>query len=360
MIQTAHFLETTPEPLTEDRMWQAVLDDDSSLDGAFIVAVKTTKIYCRPSCKARTPNRENVRFYPDIAAARAAGFRACKRCQPDEAADSHARLIADVSRYIDAHAHEERITLEKLSAQFHVSSFHLHRTFKRIMGITPAAYVDSARMRTFREELKGEGSVTDAVYAAGFSSDSQVYARTDDHLGMTPTTYRDGAPVAIRFATATCPFGVLLLGTTDRGICAVKMGDTSETLLAELVEEFPAAEITQDDDGLHPALNAVNGYLKGETPHLDLPLDIRATAFQRRVWEALRQIPYGETRTYADIARAIDEPKAARAVGNACGDNQTALIIPCHRVIRGDGVIGNYRWGTQRKVALLAMERQKM
>lgn len=343
--------------LTEDRMWQAVLDDESALDGAFYVAVKTTGIYCRPSCKSRTPKRENVVFYPDAAAARSAGFRACKRCHPDDPTDAHAQLIAEVCRYIDSHAHEQRITLEVLAARFHVSPFHLHRTFKRVMSITPAAYVDSARMRVFKEELKGEGSVTEAIYAAGFSSDSQVYARTGDQLGMTPTVYRDGAPVAIHFATARCPLGVLLVGMTDRGVCAVKLGDTSELLLEDLAREFPAAHISQDDEALHPMLTAINRYLNGETPHLDLPLDIRATAFQRRVWDALRRIPYGETRTYAEIAREIDEPRAARAVGNACADNQTALIIPCHRVVRGDGVIGSYRWGTDRKHRLLALER---
>ncbi|MBK8022432.1 MAG: bifunctional DNA-binding transcriptional regulator/O6-methylguanine-DNA methyltransferase Ada [Chloroflexi bacterium] len=350
-------LSTETQPLDDARMWQAVIDDDAHYDGAFYVAVKTTHIYCRPSCKARTPLRENVVFYPDAESARAAGFRACKRCRPDESADANAQTIAEVCRYIDAHAHELRITLDHLAAQFHISPFHLHRTFKRIMGITPAAYVDSARMRAFKQELRGAGSVTDAVYAAGFSSDSQVYARTGDHLGMTPTAYRVGAPVEIAFATARCPFGVLLVGMTERGICAVKLGDTSDALIADLQAEFPAAQLCEDPEALHPMLTAINRYLNGETPHLDLPLDIQATAFQRRVWEALRQIPYGETRTYAEIARAIDAPKAARAVGNACADNQTALIIPCHRVVRGDGVIGHYRWGSDRKKRLLAMEK---
>ncbi|MBL8132314.1 MAG: bifunctional DNA-binding transcriptional regulator/O6-methylguanine-DNA methyltransferase Ada [Anaerolineae bacterium] len=337
-------------------MWQAVLDDDVRYDGTFFVAVRTTGIYCRPSCKARTPRRENVAFYLDAETARAAGFRACKRCRPDDI-DAHAQLAAEVCRYIDAHAHEERITLDDLAAAFHISPFHLHRTFKRIIGVTPAAYVDAARMRTFKQELKNAGSVTDAIYAAGYSSDSQVYARTDDHLGMTPTVYREGAPVEIAFATARCPLGVLLVGMTARGVCAVKLGDTGEALLEDLEREFPAAAIRQDDAALHPMLTAINRYLNGETPHLDLPLDIRATAFQRRVWEALRQIPYGETRTYAEIAHAIEAPKAARAVGNACAENQTALIIPCHRVVRGDGVIGHYRWGSERKKRLLAMER---
>jgi len=345
--------------LTPDAMWQAVLADDATLDGVFVIAVRTTGIYCRPSCTARLPKRENIEFFPTNDDARAAGYRACKRCHPDDLQDAHAQLIAQVCRFIDAHSLDERITLERLSEEFHISPFHLHRTFKRVMGITPAAYVDTVRMTMFKQELKADSPVLDAVYAAGFSSNSLVYARTDEQLGMTPTVYREGAPVAIGYAVTPSALGWLLVAATERGICAVKLGDDAESLVAELRGEFSAARITVDDHGLHTALEVITCYLTGETPHLDLPLDLRATAFQRQVWEALCHIPYGETRTYAQVAAAIDQPNAARAVGSACGSNQTALIIPCHRVVRNDGAEGGYRWGVARKFQLLAMERER-
>ncbi|NWG76615.1 MAG: bifunctional DNA-binding transcriptional regulator/O6-methylguanine-DNA methyltransferase Ada [Rubrivivax sp.] len=343
--------------LSQADMWQAVLEHDEQFDGTFVYAVRTTGIFCRPSCKSRHPNRHNVEFFHSSDEAQQAGYRACKRCQPDASLDPSHQRVEEMCRYIETHAPEGPITLTDLGQTFHLSPFHLQRTFKRVMGITPREYADAVRVRAFKEHLRNEDTVTEAVFAAGYTSNSQLYARVDDQLGMTPSEYQTGGPSAIRYTTAISPLGVILVAATERGICAVRIGDTAEQLVSDLRAEFPAAHVTAQDNALRPVLDSLLRHLAGERPRLDLPLDIQATAFQKRVWEALRRIPYGETRTYADIARAINQPGATRAVGNACASNPVAIIIPCHRVIRHDGHIGNYRWGAERKKRLLAIER---
>ena len=344
--------------LSQADMWQAILEHDEQFDGAFVYAVRTTGIFCRPSCKSRHPKRGNVEFFRSSDEAQQAGYRACKRCRPDASLDLNHQRAEEICRYIERHALEGPVTLVHLAQTFHLSPFHLQRTFKRAMGITPREYADAVRVRAFKEHLRNEDTVTEAVFAAGYTSNSQLYAHVDDQLGMTPSEYQTGGPSVIHYTTATSPLGVILVAATERGICAVRLGDTAEQLVNELRAEFPAAHVTAQDDDLRPVLDTLLRHIAGERPRLDLPLDIRATAFQKRVWEALRRIPYGEARTYADIARAINEPAATRAVGNACASNPVAILVPCHRVIRHDGHIGNYRWGADRKKRLLAIEHQ--
>jgi AraC family transcriptional regulator of adaptative response/methylated-DNA-[protein]-cysteine methyltransferase len=346
------------QQLSEADMWQAVVEHDGQFDGLFVYAVRTTGVFCRPSCTSRKPKRSNVEFFAGPDAAERAGYRACKRCQPDAALDPHTQLVEDVCRYIEMRVEEGAVTLNQLAQGFHLSQYHLQRMFKRVMGITPREYADTLRLRTFKEHLRSETTVTQAVYAAGYTSNSQLYARVDAQLGMKPSEYQTGGPSMIGYAIAASALGTVLAATTERGICAVRIGDSAEQLVNELQTEFPAAQVVEQENALRPVLNAVLSHVSGGTPHLDLPLDIQATAFQKRVWDALRRIPYGETRTYADIARAIDQPTAARAVGNACASNPVAIVIPCHRVIKNDGTIGNYRWGAQRKERLLDIERQ--
>ena len=339
-------------------MWQAVAESDRQFDDRFVYAVRTTGIYCRPSCKSRKPYRSHVEFFTDPDQAERAGYRPCKRCQPAAAGDASVRLVEEMCRYIQARAGYGPVSLKQLGHRFSLSRFHLQRVFKRVMSITPREYADAVRLRTFKESLRDNFTVTESVYAAGYSSGSQLYTRVDDFLGMNPTEYRAGGPPVISYAVASSPFGVVLAATTKRGICAVCIGDTPEQVVDELRSEFPAAYLSEQSTLLRSALGSILRHMEGQAPQIDLPLDIRATAFQKRVWGALRNIPYGETRTYADIARAIGQPKAARAVGNACAANPVALIVPCHRVIRNDGRVGNYRWGTSRKEKLLDIERR--
>lgn len=345
-----------PRPLTEAEMWQAVTTNNATFDGAFVYAVTTTGVYCRPSCKSRDPKPENVAYFPSPTAAQAAGFRACKRCTPDTAGptDTVAR-VREMCAYIAAHLDDGDPTLDHLATVFHMSPHHLQRTFRAVMGVSPKAYADSLRADQFRAHLRAGQPVTDAIYAAGYSSSSRAYER--DALGMTPGAYQaGGANQTLTYTVVPCLLGTLLVAGTPRGLCAVRLGDDVATLLTELRAEFPAATLTADDGALARATTAILAYLDGDLPHLDLPLDVQATAFQRRVWDALRRIPPGQTRTYGEIAAAIGEPKAARAVGNAIGQNPVALVIPCHRVVRADGKPGGYRWGVARKQSLLRAE----
>ena len=344
--------------LDEDRMWQAVVESDEQFDGQFVYAVRTTGVYCRPSCPSRKPNRENVEFFALPGEAEQSGYRPCKRCQPDTVGDTRVRLVEQICRYIEDHASEDSVGLKQLSREFSLSQFHLQRVFKRVMGITPREYADAVRLHSFKGHLRDNHSVTEAVYAAGYSSNSQLYARVDAHLGMTPTDYQAGGPSSISYALGASPFGIVLAAATPRGICAVRIGDTYEQVVDDLRSEFPLAHLAEQATLLRSALDSILRHMDGRTPRIDLPLDIRATAFQKRVWEALRGIPFGETRTYGEIAQAIGQPKAARAVGNACAANPVALVVPCHRVVRNDGRVGNYRWGRKRKEKLLDIERQ--
>jgi AraC family transcriptional regulator of adaptative response/methylated-DNA-[protein]-cysteine methyltransferase len=339
--------------LTDDQRWQAVESRDKRYDGAFVTAVLTTKIYCRPSCPARHPHRENVEFYGSNAEAEAAGFRPCRRCRPDEV-DAQFQMVQQACAYLEAN-YEESPTLETLSAHLHVSPFHLQRVFKRIMGVSPRQYADQCRLKQFKSQLKEGDSVTRALYDVGYNSSSRLYP---GQLGMTPTNYQKGGKgMTIDYMIVECALGYLLVGATERGVCSVMLGDSPQFLENALMHEFPAAGIRRAGESLRESVNMIVSYLDGQTLHLDLPLDIQATAFQRRVWEALRAIPYGTTRSYGDIAKALGDPKAVRAVANACASNHVALVIPCHRVVRENGDLGGYKWGIERKKALLERER---
>jgi AraC family transcriptional regulator of adaptative response/methylated-DNA-[protein]-cysteine methyltransferase len=347
--------------MDEDRYWTAVLERDRRLDGTFVYAVRSTGIYCRPSCPSRRPQRARVTFFDGPAAAEAAGYRPCRRCRPDGAApeEPSLALIQQVCAYL-AEPHDRVPTLQALGTRFGLSPFHLQRTFKRVVGVTPHQYAAEQRLARFKDHLKNGQPVTDAVYGAGFQSSSVAYTDAAEHLGMTPGQYRRGGDAArIAYTTAPCALGHLLLAATDRGICAVRFGESESGLVEALSEEFPAADLGRAEADLGGWLSALLAYLDGQQTSLDLPLDVRATAFQRRVWEALRAIPYAATRSYGDVAAAIGQPTAVRAVAHACAQNPAALVIPCHRVVRSDGGLGGYRWGLARKRALLAQEARK-
>lgn len=342
--------------LDDEARYQIFIMRDGRYDGVFVTAVRTTGVYCRPSCPARQPKRENVVFYADCAAAEAAGFRPCKRCRPQEV-HPQAELVERACRYLEAHL-DETVTLEQLGAALHSSPFHLQRTFKRATGVSPRQYAAALRAQRLKAQLRTETSVTDAIYEAGYVNSSQVYA--DEPLGMTPRDYqRGGQAQTIRYALADSVLGRVLVAATERGLCAVQLGDEDAPLVAALRAEFPAAVLLPDAHGLAEWISQVMPLLAGCQPELDLPLDIQATAFQQQVWEALRGIPCGETRSYSQLARALGSPKAARAVARACATNRIAVVIPCHRVVREDGDLGGYRWGLARKASLLASERQK-
>jgi AraC family transcriptional regulator, regulatory protein of adaptative response / methylated-DNA-[protein]-cysteine methyltransferase len=347
---------------SETTMWQAVVTNDRSYDGQFVLAVKTTGIYCRPVCPARLPKRENVEFFQTNSEAENNGYRACKRCKPDQLEEQNpqAALIEAVCRYIDENAIIETITLQQLGDQFQHSPFHLQRTFKAVMGITPKQYADSVRMQAFKTQLQDGDTVTDAIYAAGYSSNSRLYERAAAQMGMIPSVYQQGGDgMIVAYAVADSPLGLLLTAATERGLCAVRLGDDRTQLVAGLHDEFAKATLVEDASVLQEAVQAIVQHLAGDLPDLDLPLDIQATAFQKQVWQALRNIPYGETRSYGEVATAINAPKSARAVGNACANNPVALVVPCHRVVKSNGELGNYRWGIQRKKQLIKQERQQ-
>lgn len=345
-----------------DRLWQAVIARDARFDGQFVFAVSSTKIYCRPSCPSRRPQRERVSFFNKPEAAEEAGFRACLRCQPrsDRVVDPQLELVQRACRLLDDAGEGDRVKLAELAGRLGISAFYLQRTFKRVMGISPRQYVTARRFGNFKQLVREGESVTNALYDSGFNSSSRVYEQAAEELGMTPATYRRGGNgVEIHYAIVASPLGRLLVATTERGVCAVRMGDTDAELERELRAEFPAATIERDDASLQETVKQVLSHLSDNEPHLDLPLDIRATAFQRQVWEKLRAIPYGETVSYAEVAKALGKPGAVRAVGRACATNPVALVIPCHRVVREDKSLGGYRWGLERKQQLLELERAK-
>ncbi len=354
--------------LNEDRCWEDVLKRDESRDGRFVYGVTSTKVYCRPGCAARRPLRKNVRFFSSPAEAERAGFRACRRCRPDVARD-HAvepvhlinQVVHELARQIEADP-QQPFSLQQLADRAGYSAFHLQRNFKAIIGSTPKEYQTAARLRTLKKELRRKAPVADAIYQAGFGSGSRVYEKADGNLGMTPSEYRSGGKgLTISYASARTPLGLLMIGATDRGICFLQFADNDETLVQELARQFPAAAI-QPMPVTHKRqfqhwMAALNRHLRGLQPQLDLPLDVRGTAFQLIVWRYLQQLPYGEVRSYAEVAAGIGKPSAARAVARACATNQVALLIPCHRVVRGSGELGGYRWGLQRKRVLLDTER---
>jgi AraC family transcriptional regulator of adaptative response/methylated-DNA-[protein]-cysteine methyltransferase len=343
----------------DDGRWRAVLARDRGWDGSFVTAVLTTGIYCRPSCPARHPKRENVRLYDGPDAAERAGYRACLRCKPREAAvNPEAALVDRVRRHLEEHR-DERVTLKELARVAGKSPFHLQRTFKRVAGVTPRQYAASLRLDRFKERLRGKESVTMALYEAGYGSSSRLYEHSAERMGMTPASYRSGGLGAeIRFAVAETAIGSVLVGATERGICSVKIGGTASSLERDLRREFPAATIHSGGTSLRRWVQALTRHLGGASPHIDLPLDMKGTAFQWKVWEALRAIPYGETRTYREVAASIGAPNAARAVGHACATNPVAILVPCHRVVREGGGLGGYAYGLPVKKALLESERK--
>jgi AraC family transcriptional regulator, regulatory protein of adaptative response / methylated-DNA-[protein]-cysteine methyltransferase len=369
---------TVPMPRSETRaqvsqsyrpseaQWRAVEARDRAADGSFVYAVRSTGIYCRPSCPSRKPERVQVLFFKSPETAEEKGFRPCLRCRPCTIHSRHARAeaVAQVCREIEKRIHGEEnsagelpVTLAALSAPVGLSSHQLERAFRSVMGITPRQYADAQRMHRLKTRLKKGDDVTTALYDAGFGSSSRLYERAPSHLGMTPATYRrGGVGMRIRYTIADSPLGRLLVGATDRGISALYLGESDARLEAAIRKEYPRAEIRRDRNGMEGWIESILAHLRGREPHLDLPTDVQATAFQRRVWEELRRIPYGTTRTYTQVARAIGRPKAIRAVARACATNPVSVVVPCHRVVREDGNLAGYRWGLERKRALLEHE----
>jgi AraC family transcriptional regulator of adaptative response/methylated-DNA-[protein]-cysteine methyltransferase len=341
------------------RRWRIVLARDRRYDGDFVYAVRSTGIYCRPSCPSRRPRRSLVRFFPIPEAAEAAGFRACRRCHPGHIRphDPAVALVRELCRAIDRQP-DGPADLTALSRLARRSPHQVLRAFRRVLGVSPREYRDAHRLTRLKSSLKEMLHVSPAIYEAGYGSSSRVYERAAGALGMTPATYaRGGVGAAIRYTVVPSPLGALLVAATERGVCRISLGDSGLSLERDLRAEFPAATIQKDAGALERCVESILSYLAGREPHLDLPLDIRATAFQQRVWAALRKIPFGATRSYQAIARSIGRPRATRAVARACATNPVALAIPCHRVVREDGELGGYRWGVDRKGALLQMER---
>lgn len=335
--------------------WQQVVTRDARQDGRFVFAVRTTGIYCRPSCPSRRPRRESVEFFPTPGEAERAGYRACLRCKPTEVS-SQTQYIARARRILDNA--EGVVTLPQLSKQVGLSPFHLQRLFKRATGLSPHEYQSARRMQHVKHGLRKGDDVTTALYDAGFGSSSRLYEKAPHQLGMSPGEYRrGGAGAHITFAIVPSPLGRLLVAATKRGLCAVRFGDSATDLERGLRTEFHAAELYRDDAAMKQYLDPLLAVIRGENTIIDLPLDVRATAFQMKVWNKLRQIPRGETRSYSEIAHEIGNPSAIRAVARACASNPVALAVPCHRVVRSNGDLSGYRWGAERKQKLLQQER---
>lgn len=350
-----------PEPSSKaNQAWQAVLERDRRYDGLFVYAVKSTGVYCRPSCPSRRPRAEQVEFFEKPTLAENAGYRSCRRCRPTEA-NGHGpipQMITKVCRVLDGNPEEEP-TLEQLAQVAGVSSFHLQRSFKQAVGISPRQYAELRRFLRFRTRLQKGDDVTTAMYEAGFQSPSRLYERSTSALGMTPSAYKAGAPgQTIRYTTADSSLGRVLVATTEKGVCAVRFGDSDRALESELKSEFPKAEFTRDDKELAGTLPKVLAAAEGKGVTDEIPLDIRHTAFQWKVWQALRNIAPGQTKSYREVAAEIGDPNAVRAVAKACATNPVALVIPCHRVVRSDGQLAGYRWGVERKKRLLESEKR--
>jgi AraC family transcriptional regulator, regulatory protein of adaptative response / methylated-DNA-[protein]-cysteine methyltransferase len=350
-------------PMNEAVAWESVLQRDASADDRFLYGVTTTGIYCRPSCPSRRPKRDNVAFFSSAEAAERAGFRACQRCRPNRAKSSNP-AVQRARDYIDSHItdlSEERITLELLGEKSGMSPYHLQRTFKELIGLTPAQYIRARKTERLKGELKRGETVSRATYGAGYSSSSRVYEAADARLGMTPAAYRDGGiGMHIDYVIAKTSLGLLLVAATDRGVCAVTLGDDANSLESALAKEYPAAireRMTAPSGSLGPWVAEIVATLDGERARPDVPLDLQASAFQWKVWQELQKIPFGETRSYSEVARAIGSPKAARAVAGACANNRVAVVIPCHRVVRLGGELGGYRWGIERKKRMVEKER---
>jgi AraC family transcriptional regulator of adaptative response/methylated-DNA-[protein]-cysteine methyltransferase len=350
-------IEEQAKATLSDPRWPSIVARDASADGLFYYAVATTGVYCRPSCAARQARPENVKYFETIAAAEKSGFRACKRCKPNQASitEQNAKKIARACRLIEKS--EEMPALAALAKHADMSVFHFHRTFKTVTGLTPNDYAAAHRGQRLRSSLERSNTVTDAIYDAGFNSSGRAYENTNHVLGMTPSQFRaGGADTDIFFAIAQSSLGSILVAQSEKGVCSILIGDDPVALARELQDQFPKANLLGDQPGYEDIVAKVLGLIEQPGIGLDLPLDIRGTAFQRRVWKALQQIPPGSTATYTDIAKQIGSPKAVRAVAQACASNVIAVAIPCHRVIRTDGALSGYRWGVARKSALLSRE----
>ena len=340
-----------------DPRWAAVIARDSAADGKFFYSVKTTGVYCRPSCASRPAKPENVKFHATCADAERAGFRPCKRCKPGQPllAEQHAATVAKVCRLIESA--EAIPSLAQLSNHAGLSAYHFHRIFKSATGLTPKAYATAHRAKRVRNELGRGGTVTAAIFDAGYNSNGRFYEKSNAVLGMTPTNYRaGGANTEIRFAIGECSLGSILVAASERGVCAILMGDDPDALAHDLQDRFPRALLIGGDKKFEQLVAKVVGFVEAPARGLDLPLDVRGTAFQQRVWQALQKIPAGSTASYTEIAKRIGAPKSVRAVAGACAANALALAIPCHRVVRNDGGLAGYRWGVERKRALLKRE----
>lgn len=351
-------MEANSQVVIDEARWQLVLAREVCRNERFVYAVRSTGVYCRPGCPSRRPRRENVMFFPQPDAAEEAGFRPCRRCRPQAARPSSPQIemIGRACRFIEERA-DAPFTLANLGDKLQASPYHLERTFKRFLGITPRQYADALRLERLKANLRDDRDVTTALYDAGYGSSRSLYERAPGQLGMTPATYRRGGRgMEISYTTVQSPLGRLLVARTERGICAVSLGDSDDALAQDLRAEYPEAAIRRDGGHLGLWVSKLVSHLCGNEPQLDLPLDVQATAFQWRVWQELRNIPYGETRSYSQIAKALGRPKAVRAVANACAANRTALVIPCHRVVRDTGDPGGYRWGAERQRALLSRE----
>jgi AraC family transcriptional regulator, regulatory protein of adaptative response / methylated-DNA-[protein]-cysteine methyltransferase len=344
--------------INADYAWEAVLSRDRRDDGRFVYAVSSTHVYCRPSCPSRRPARIHVRFFDSPQLAESAGYRACLRCRPQSVAGSQAAEWVERARcYLNDHAGEP-ITLRRLAAHVGLSPFHVQRAFTRMVGLSPKAYQGAKRIERFTASLKRGETVTHAAYEAGFGSSSRLYERVHTDLGMTPSAFRSGGMgVTLRYTTVPTVVGLMLVAVTERGIAAVSLGDTEVALVASLHNDYPKAEFRRDRKGLEEHVAHLLQCFNGRVDVDRLLLDVKATVFQRKVWQALQQIPRGQTRSYQEIARAIGRPTAARAVARACARNPVAVAIPCHRIVRGNGQLAGYRWGLGRKQRLLALER---
>ena len=345
------------ERLDDNACWAAIKARDPAADGSFVYSVRTTGVYCRPSCAARPARPENIAFHATAAEAERAGFRPCKRCRPNEASrtEREAALAAEACRAIETA--EERPRLDELARAAGVSPHHFHRLFKRATGLTPKAYADAHRSKIVRAALPKAETVTAAIYDAGFNSGGRFYEAAPKALGMTPTRFRQGGKGAvIRFAVGQCSLGAILVAATDKGVCAILLGDDPQALARELQDRFSRAELVGGDAGFEALVAKVVGFVEQPRLGLDLPLDVQGTAFQERVWRALTRIGVGETATYRQIAERIGAPRAVRAVAGACAANKLAVAIPCHRVVRADGEAAGYRWGVERKRELLRRE----
>ncbi len=344
----------------QEGWWQAVQARDNRFDGVFVYGVRSTGIYCRPSCAARRPRRDQVTFFQMAKAAEIGGFRPCRRCRPEEAAirDPQVERVQRLCRYIEGYDQPDQpLTLAVMGKHIRLSPQHLQRTFKRMTGITPRQFAEACRLHRLKSLVREGTNVTRALYEAGYGSSSRLYEGALPRMGMTPGAYlKGGKGMSMRYTIADCPLGRLLIAATEKGVSAVSIGKSDKALERALLDEYPAAEIHRDQAGLGEYVTTVLQHLGGERPRLDLPVDVQVTAFQWKVYEALRAIPYGHTRTYEEIAKAIGHPRAVRAVARACAANPTAIVVPCHRVVRKDGNLGGYRWGTETKQALLAKE----